>query len=181
MLKSLLQSFDIYGKPILMTHKGNQKFKTIFGGLVSLLVCLFLFAMFWYKFHIMITRQNTSVKQNSIINASSKLTPAQDIGAYGYSIAIGLTNPFSAPLTYDKKYGVFQMSQNKYVAVTNSTTNVTSRVFSTSSIPFSQCNSSSPALQNVDPSILAEFPISEYFCPDWMNLTLRGIFNSPEF
>ena len=54
-----LKTFDIYAKPITMTYKGKEKFRSKFGGLVSLILLLFIISIFAYKFRDMINRNQT--------------------------------------------------------------------------------------------------------------------------
>ena len=47
--KNFLRSSDIYAKPVLLTYKGHEQFKSTFGGAVSLTVVLFILSVFGYK------------------------------------------------------------------------------------------------------------------------------------
>jgi hypothetical protein len=44
-----LKNLDIYAKPITMTYKGNEKFRSKFGGFISLMILLFIVFIFSYK------------------------------------------------------------------------------------------------------------------------------------
>lgn len=44
-----LRNLDVYGKPVTMTYRGKDKFKTTFGGVVSLILLLFIVSVFLYK------------------------------------------------------------------------------------------------------------------------------------
>ena len=51
--------FDIYAKPITMTYRGREKFRSVFGGMISLLIVVFIFCIFGYKMRDMINRSQT--------------------------------------------------------------------------------------------------------------------------
>jgi hypothetical protein len=55
-LDHCITDFDIFAKPVELTYKGLDKFKTFFGGLISLLVLIFILAMAFYKASILINR-----------------------------------------------------------------------------------------------------------------------------
>ncbi len=48
-LKESLIRLDIYGKPVQLTYKGKEKFQTLFGGLISLLIMLFVVSIVGIK------------------------------------------------------------------------------------------------------------------------------------
>lgn len=54
----MLREIDIYARPVQLTYKGSEKFKSTFGGLVSLGVVLFLVSVFIYKLNDMVNRNN---------------------------------------------------------------------------------------------------------------------------
>jgi hypothetical protein len=56
---SFLKNLDIYAKPISMTYKGNEKFRSKFGGLISLMILLVIIFIFSYKMSEMIRRSKT--------------------------------------------------------------------------------------------------------------------------
>ena len=62
-----LKNLDIYAKPITMTYKGNEKFRSKFGGFISLMILLFIVFIFSYKMKEMVDRTKTQVKKNTIV------------------------------------------------------------------------------------------------------------------
>ena len=53
-----LKSFDIYAKPITMTYRGKEKFRSTFGGLISFILLGFIISIFGYKLRDMVNRNN---------------------------------------------------------------------------------------------------------------------------
>ena len=85
-----IKTMDIYAKPIELTHKGEDRFKSTMGGSVSLLVLLFMVAISLYKFDVLMTRGHTTVKKNTIINISNSYMPPDNISAKNVSIAFNI-------------------------------------------------------------------------------------------
>jgi len=56
---AFFKMFDIYAKPITMTYRGREKFRSVFGGMISLLIVAFIFCIFGYKVRDMINRSQT--------------------------------------------------------------------------------------------------------------------------
>lgn len=55
-----LRTFDVFGKSIVLTYKGDDKYRTHVGGLFSILMSLIVFTYILYLFKLMITLDNTS-------------------------------------------------------------------------------------------------------------------------
>ena len=62
-----LKALDIYAKPITMTYKGKEKFRSKFGGFLSMLILIFIMLVFAYKLREMILRTKSQVKKNTLI------------------------------------------------------------------------------------------------------------------
>jgi hypothetical protein len=84
---SLVKQFDLYAKPIYITYKGNDKFRTLFGGSISLMVSLFLISMLGYKLNVMANREDTSVKKDTLVSVSNTYSPPQDVSSTGNTFA----------------------------------------------------------------------------------------------
>ena len=62
-----LKNLDIYAKPITMTYKGNEKFRSKLGGLISLIILLVIVFIFSYKMRDMVNRSRSQVKKNTLV------------------------------------------------------------------------------------------------------------------
>lgn len=62
-----LKNLDIYAKPITMTYKGKEKFRSKFGGFISMMILLFIVILFGYKLREMVNRTKSQVKKNTLI------------------------------------------------------------------------------------------------------------------
>lgn len=87
-----MKSVDIYAKPITMTYQGNQKFKSTFGGIISMLLISLIVAMFGYKMSLMINRGQTQVKKNTLVTASNSYSPPENLMDQNVTIAFMLSD-----------------------------------------------------------------------------------------
>ena len=67
-LKNLLKSVDIYAKPIQLTYQGREKFRSTCGGLLSLLVIMFIVSVFAYNIRDLLNRTRTQIKKNTVVS-----------------------------------------------------------------------------------------------------------------
>jgi hypothetical protein len=56
---SFVKNLDIYAKPITMTYRGKEKFRSKFGGFISLAILVFIILIFSYKLRVMVQRTNS--------------------------------------------------------------------------------------------------------------------------
>ena len=62
-----LKSIDYFAKPITFTYKGNDTYRTAFGGFLSFLIGTFLGVMFIYKMIAMYERTETKIRKDTIV------------------------------------------------------------------------------------------------------------------
>ena len=91
-LKKLLKGIDIFAKPIQLTYRGKEKFRSTFGGVLSLVLLLFLVSIFVLDFRDMILRNKTQNKKNTLVNISNSYTPPEVISDQNISFAFKLSN-----------------------------------------------------------------------------------------
>lgn len=48
-VKKFVKNLDVYAKPITMTYQGSDKFKSTFGGAISMILLILIIALFFYK------------------------------------------------------------------------------------------------------------------------------------
>lgn len=56
---SFVKNLDIYAKPITLTYRGKEKFRSKFGGFISLAILVFIVLIFAYRLRVMINRTNS--------------------------------------------------------------------------------------------------------------------------
>jgi len=89
---SKFKEIDLYGHQVSLTYKGEQKYNTIPGAIVSVIVILTILAFSSYKCIVFITKQDPSVSKQSYsrdLDHEGSLNPKH----FGFSIAFGLKRP----------------------------------------------------------------------------------------
>ena len=60
------KNLDLYGKNIMLTYEGNEKFKTHIGALISLWILMMVTTYLALQLRVMILKNNTSFSKNSL-------------------------------------------------------------------------------------------------------------------
>lgn len=90
-----------------MTYKGKEKFRSLFGGLISLGLLLFIVSIFFYKLKDMIQRNLTSIKKNTLVSISNSYSPPENLSDKNITIAFKLQNFWGDKRLDDPHYGSF--------------------------------------------------------------------------
>ncbi|CDW81502.1 UNKNOWN [Stylonychia lemnae] len=176
----ILKSIDYFAKPINFTYKGNDTYRTAFGGFMSTIIGTFLGVIFVYKVIAMYERSETKIRKDSIVSISNTYNEPQLIGEKGISLMFMLSDLNGIPLTYEKEIGQFSLWQGKFQLIELPNGKIT-RQFSKQIIPYSRCTLQSLALSRLNREDILQYPIDDYYCPEWTNLTLQGNFHAPQF
>jgi hypothetical protein len=117
-VSNLVKQIDLYARPINITFKGRDKFRTLYGGSISVLVSLFLISMLAYKLNVMFNREATTVRKDTLVSVSNTYSPPQNISATGNTFAflIGIN---SVPSPDEYRYGKFVARQQSSYIITN--------------------------------------------------------------
>lgn len=104
-----LKNFDIYAKPITMTYRGKEKFRSGFGGLVSICILVYIVVIFSFKLRDMVNRSQTQVKKNTLIKVSNEYSPPENLAARNITIAFMLSNFYGEGALDEPRYGKFDL------------------------------------------------------------------------
>ena len=88
-----------------MTYQGRDKFRTTFGGVLSVCVIMFLLSLFVINFSDLISKSKTEVKKNTLVTNSNAYTPPEDISAMGFQFAFKLSDLYNVIDINDPYYG----------------------------------------------------------------------------
>ena len=58
-VSNILHNFDFFGHPITVNYRGNDKYQTSFGSLVSIICFALMLAFSLFKFKTMVNRDDT--------------------------------------------------------------------------------------------------------------------------
>ena len=110
-----IRSGDLYGKQITMTYKGEDSFKTTYGGIISLFIKLILFTYAGVLFAVIINRGDTKKTLNTTVKDITNDPTKHYIGRGTFGFSVDLTDPVTGNnLLMDKTY--FELSiQNGFI------------------------------------------------------------------
>lgn len=164
--RRFIKGFDIFAKPIQLTYKGKEKFKSFFGGFLSMLVFLFIFSIFLYKMRDMVLRNQAQIKKNTLVSISNSYTPPEVISDKNISFAFKLSNFFGEDIPENPRMGRIYLRQFIISMRTNETDGTTYRDFQTYEVPSSKCELGKNFFyENAEE--LELYSIGSYLCPDW--------------
>lgn len=107
-----------------MTLNGTAKFKTIFGGLVSVAVFGFIFAMLVYKLMLMVNKSQSTITKDTLSRPITGASTIFAIGEKNMSISFALTDYWASVDMYNKSFGTFMLTENRIQQLKNETTGV---------------------------------------------------------
>lgn len=90
-----------------MTYKGKEKFKSSLGGFISMMMLLFLLALFLYKINDLVNRSLTSITKNSLVSISNTYSPPYVLSDKNITIAFKLATFYGEDIALDPYYGTF--------------------------------------------------------------------------
>jgi hypothetical protein len=172
---SFVRSYDMYGKDIVLTYKGDDKYRTHLGGFASVLVGGVILAYIVYLFFIMFSKGDTNIARASIVNDISSeveiLKPAKDHFDFAVSYVDG-----SIDYLNDPTYFTFEINQVEQTRTTSGGTVTLNRA--RTSIPFAKCGDN---FNHHDQSEVRQLGIDSYYCPTSDNYSVAGTFFSNNF
>ena len=106
-VKKWIRKLDMYGRPVTMTYKGKDKFRSILGGFTSMLILACILSFFLYKLRDLILRDQTSIKKNTLVSISNTYSPPSSLSEKNITIAFMLSDYFGDASLDDPRYGQF--------------------------------------------------------------------------
>lgn len=170
-IKGMLKSIDIYAKPIQLTYQGREKFRSICGGMLSMMVILFIGSLFAYNLRDLINRSKTQIKKNTIVQQTNSFSPPENLSAKNITVAFKLADFWATHNTLDPYYGDLILRQLVVHLLPNETDGSTYRTFDSKIIPYSHCQLGKNIFYDKFDEI-KQFNIEEYYCGDWTNMTI---------
>jgi hypothetical protein len=130
-----IRGFDMYGKDIVLTYKGDDKFRTHIGGVASIIVGVVILTYLAYLFQIMFTKADTKFSTssllNDVINDVDILQPAKETFDFAFDYSANGIDYLTEPSYFS--FSLRQIKQ-KWVTVGNVATTDRERI----DIPYSK-------------------------------------------
>ena len=177
--ESLLHRFkllDMYGKHIVMTYEGDEKFRTFVGAFVSTLIMSLLFIYFILQLKVLYSRSDTAMSKNTIFKELKDDTEIHKIGEKG--IMFGMLIDYNGgDLLADPSYVTYKLRQVSQLYV-NSSGSITPQRTKTT-INTTLCGTNS--FDNVNAETIERLGVDKYLCPDNLEYTIAGNYYSQRF
>ncbi|CAI2384546.1 unnamed protein product [Moneuplotes crassus] len=159
---STVKGVDMYPKTITFTFKGQEEFKTLFGGIISLIIKIVILLYTYQMISIMITNKNSSKNVNTTVQNILNDTDPINLTDTKFQFAIRATiDGIDFDVFNEPSYGTASIDQFY----------VNQRVFNRVPIGVSRCgnNFRYDNQQEID-----DLKLSEFYCPDSRNLSVLG-------
>ena len=108
--RSFIKDLDIYARPVNMTYRGRDKFYSLFGGLVSMILLVLILVVFFFKLVDVIQFNQTQIKKNTLVAISNSFTPPQSLSDKNITIAFMLSDFWGETVLDDPRYGKFVLN-----------------------------------------------------------------------
>ena len=173
-VKSRIKSSDLYGKKISMTYWGEDSFKTTYGGIISLLIKLIVFAYACILISVIFKRGDTKKTLNTTIKDLTNDKTKHYVGKGSFAFAISYKE-FSSNTNFlmDSTYFVFTLQNMFYTRNLDGTVNVSS-----SEIPFDYWRENFKFV--TDKNQYDRAGLREYICPTTDDFYLASDFFGEE-
>ena len=89
---SYVKDFDMYGKRIAFTYKGQEEYKTLLGGIITIIVTIVMILYAQIMFRVLIGRTDTNKSTNGLIRNLVSDSESLDLSTTDFSIAFTLDN-----------------------------------------------------------------------------------------
>ena len=170
-----IKSGDLYGKQITMTYKGDDSFKTTYGGIISLFIKIILLIQAGVLFAVIINKGDTKKDLNTTVKDISNDKTKHFIGQGTFAFAVDFQDLVTgANLLMDSTY--FELSmQNVFVTrYPNSSITFTAR-----EIPYDQCGQNFKFV--TDQNQYNRIGLARYACPTSTDYYISSDFFGDEF
>ena len=172
---ALIRDLDMYGKDIVLTYEGDDKYRTHVGGLASIFVKGILVIYVTYLFYVMFTKGDSSVSVSTLINDVTKdveiLKPAKD----GFDFAFSYTGS-GVDYLIDPTYFKFTIQQVEQIWNNGTGTSSTSR--NKTDIPYAKCGNN---FAHEDQDEVRSLGIDDYYWPTTDEYSVAGTYYAQNF
>ena len=132
---STVKSGDLYGKKIMMTYKGEDSFKTVYGGVISLFIKLALFIYAILLISVILNKGDTKKTVNTTTKDTTNDNTKHYIGRSTFGFGFSFEDYQNGNnLLMDNTYFEFKIENEFYSRDLDGNVNIT-----TSPIPYEYC------------------------------------------
>ncbi|CAI2387341.1 unnamed protein product [Moneuplotes crassus] len=176
-----MRTFDIFGKSIVLTYKGDDMYRTHIGGFASLIVQLIVIAYFLYLLHVLIFKENTNFVKTTLIKDLYKDTEVLQPGLGNgrnshFDFAFKLT---SDDLDFVNQTSALEFTVQLVEQERKTVDGVQKIERKNTDIELTKCGLENLNYEHKDE--IKRLEIDQYYCPKIKNYTITGSFFSKDF
>ncbi|CAI2385440.1 unnamed protein product [Moneuplotes crassus] len=168
-----IKGFDMYPKVITFTYKGEDEFKTLFGGIISVIIKVILVLYTYMMVRIMLGRKDTSKSVNTVVHDILNDNDPISLKGTNFSFAFKVESDTDSSFYPIDEPNYFSILLQKYAR--NETTNS----IDGKSVSFSLCNDRFNYRNQTEVQKLGIN--TNYYCPDTDDFTVIGNTFSPKY
>ncbi|CDW88841.1 UNKNOWN [Stylonychia lemnae] len=177
-LLNCIKQQDMYGRPITLTYQKSQTFKSVIGGIFTLITRLSILVFFLLELANVLRKQSTIKNSNYIRDLANDLTEYQfDQSNFDIAVSLSYMNDWTqsiTPVIY--RYALVSISQMSFGFVVQDGQLVWE--LKEDDFPLIKCP---PGRFLGEEKITKTLGIeTSFLCPDKLNLTLQGSFSSKQ-
>ena len=172
----LFKEIDLYGKSIVLTYEGSEKFKTLIGAILSFVIFCSILSYFILQLRVMLLRNNTSNSKNSLMKELNTDTDVHSIGLnhinFGMEIDLNGDN-----LLDDPSYFTYSINQVSQVYVQKGSNYVTNRTKTAMQTAYWTTDS----FYNVNRASYDTLEVDNFLWPTSKNYTIAANYYAPRY
>lgn len=177
-LMNKFKMIDMYGKPIVMTFDGSDKFHTLIGAFISLLILGVLAVYVALQLTSLISRSNTSMSKNTIFKDLNGVDEVHKIGEEVIMFGFSIDDDNGGDLVQDPSYVSYSFNQVSQIYTNDSSGNsVRSRTKTAIEMDF--CGGD--AFDGINSETVVRLGVDKFNCPKYNNYTVAGNYYSKRF
>ncbi|CAI2372806.1 unnamed protein product [Moneuplotes crassus] len=159
-----VRGLDMYPKTIKLTYKGNEEFKTLLGGVVSLGIKVVILIYTWTMFSIMLSNKNSSKSINTSVKNLRRDNEIVDLQSSTFQFAItGILNEDDIDIMN------FEEAFTPEVRIITKLANETT--FRNVTVGLTECGNN---FKYANQTEVKDLGINEYYCPNSREFKLQG-------
>ncbi|CAI2383865.1 unnamed protein product [Moneuplotes crassus] len=172
------KGIDIYGKPIVMTYDGADKFKTFMGAVISLLIMSTIFVYFLFGIRDVVSKSETSMSKNTIFTDLENDKEVHYIGEKGIMFGFSIDDDNGGDLIQQPSYVSYSFKQVSQT-YTKSSSGDSERERIKTTIENQFCGNNS--FTDIPIESITRLGIDKFHCPKYKNYTVAGNYYSERF
>lgn len=164
-----MKDYDMYGRSITFTYKGEEEYKTYIGGFISVIILTIMAIYFYLQITTLIFKKDTSKATVSLVRDLLKDEESLSLLETDFSVAFSLINEDGAFTSTDNFTQYLDLEVTQYYSVRND-----AGTYDTTTVDFAYTECGTDLFRYSDSYELERLGINTYMCPETMEFYLQG-------